>query len=100
MSDKTAPTAVHTDQPETESSQTMVAVEKKPNVIVRCIKSIKKTPPKTALAVVGGVSLVALGAALGRNTASSHVAIVTDDYDPEPIIVTGEVVESNETQTA
>jgi len=101
MSDKTTtPTAVPTDDSSTEESQTMVPVEKKPNPIVRIARKIKQTPPKTALAVAGGIGLVALGAALGRNTASTHVAIVSDDYEPEPILVTGEVVESNDTQTA
>jgi len=99
MSDKTPPTAVPADQPAEESTSTVVTVEKQPNVIVRGFRKIKQTPPKTALAVVGGVGLVALGAALGRSTAAHHIAIVEDDFDPEPIIVHSEVVESNDTQT-
>lgn len=100
MSDKTTPTAVPTEQPAAESAATLETVEKKPNVFVRAARKIKQTPPKTALAVAGGIGLVALGAALGRSTASTHIAIVEDDFDVEPLLVTGEVVESNETQTA
>jgi len=102
MSDKTtnAPTAVPTEKPAEESTSTVVTVEKQPNIIVRAARKIKQTPPKTAIAVVGGVGLVALGAALGRGTAAHHIAIVEDDFEPEPILVTGEFVESNDTKTA
>lgn len=100
MSEKTTPTAVPTEQPTEESSSTPAPVEKKPNPIVRLARKVKSTPPKTALAVAGGIGLVALGAALGRGTASHHVAIVEDDFEVEPLLVTGEVVESTETQTA
>ena len=100
MSDKTTPTAVPTEQPAAEESKAMETVEKQPNVIVRGFRKIKQTPPKTAFAIAGGIGLVALGAALGRNTAAHHIAIVEDDFEPEPLIVTGEVVESPETQTA
>lgn len=100
MSEKTTPTAVPTEQPAEESSQTLAPVEKKPNLAKRVVSKIKSTPPKTAIAVVGGVVLVAAGAALGRSTASTHIAIVEDDFDVEPLLVTGEVVESPDTQTA
>lgn len=100
MSEKTTPTAVPAEQPAEESSQTLAPVEKKPNPIVRIARKVKSTPPKTALAVAGGIGLVALGAALGRSTASTHIAIVEDDFDVEPLLVTGEVVESHDTQTA
>jgi hypothetical protein len=100
MSEKTTPTAVPTEQPAEESTSTVATVEKQPNAIVRGFRKIKQTPPKTALAVAGGIGLVALGAALGRNTAAHHIAIVEDDFDPEPLLVTGEVVESPDTQTA
>jgi len=100
MSEKTTPTAVPAEQPAEESTSTVATVEKQPNVIVRGFRKIKQTPPKTALAVAGGIGLVALGAALGRNTAAHHIAIVEDDFDPEPLLVTGEVVESPDTKTA
>lgn len=100
MSEKTRPTAVPSEQSETESTPTVVTVEKQPNVIVRGLKKIKQTPTKTRIAVIGGVGLVVLGAALGRGTAAHHIAIVEDDFDPEPLIVTGETVESNDTKTA
>lgn len=95
MSEKTTPTAVPTEQPKLEVPDSiMETVEKQPNVIVRAARKIKQTPPKTAIAVVGGVGLVVLGAALGRNTAAHHITIVESDFEPEPLIVTGEVEES------
>lgn len=100
MSDKTTPTAVPAEQLTEESTSQMATVEKQPNFIVRAARKIKTTPPKTALAVAGGVALVAVGAALGRSTAATHIAIVEDDFQPEPLFVTGEVVESPDTQTA
>lgn len=100
MSDKTPPPTVTPDQPAAESVAIVAPVEKQPNALVRGFRKIKQTPPKTALAVVGGIGLVALGAALGRNTAAHHIAIVETDFEPEPILVTGEVVESNDTKTA
>lgn len=60
-------------------------VEKQPNALVRGYRKIKNTPPKTAIAVVGGVVLVAAGAALGRKTAPYHVAVVEDEFEPEPL---------------
>lgn len=98
MSDKTPQPPVTNETPAEESSQEIAV--KKPNFIVRSIHKIKQTPPKTAIAVVGGVGLVALGAALGRTTASTHVAIVHDDFEPEPILVIDESLESNDSQTA
>lgn len=63
-----------------------VVVEKQPNFLVRGFRKIKNTPPKTAIAVVGGVALVAAGAVLGRSTAPYHVAIVEDEFQPEPLL--------------
>jgi len=100
MSEKTTPTAVPAEQPAEESSTDVTLVEKKPHFAKRVVNKIKSTPPKTALAVVGGVVLVTVAAAAGRATASTHLEIVNDDFEPEPLIVTGDVVESSETQTA
>lgn len=101
MSDKTTttPTAVPTDAEATESSTDVTLVEKQPNPLVRGWHAIKRNP-KTTLAVVGGAVLVTVAAAAGRATAGSHVEIVNDDYEPEPILVTGDVVESTDTKTA
>jgi hypothetical protein len=100
MSEKTTPTAVPAEQPAEESSTDVTLVEKKPNLVKRVGNKIKSVPPKTALAVVGGTVLVVVAASLGRATASTHLEIVNDDFDPEPLIVTGDVVESTDTQTA
>lgn len=62
-----------------------VVVEKQPNVLVRAFRKIKNTPPKTAIAVVGGVALVSAGAVLGRRTAPYHVAVIEDEFVPEPL---------------
>lgn len=62
-----------------------VVVEKKPNVLVRGYRKIRSTPPKTAIAIIGGVGLVTAGAVLGRKTAPYHVAVVEDEFVPEPL---------------
>lgn len=62
-----------------------VVVEKKPNAFVRGYRKIKNTPPKTAVAVAAGVALVTAGAVLGRKTAPYHVAVVEDEFVPEPL---------------
>jgi hypothetical protein len=62
--------------------------EKAPNAVVRTFRRIKTTPKKTAIAVGLGVGLVAAGAFLGRKSANSHLEIVQDDYEPEPLVVT------------
>lgn len=59
---------------------------KRPNVLVRAYRKIKTTPPRTALAVGAGVALVSAGAFLGRKSAPYHVAVVEDDFEPEPVL--------------
>lgn len=60
-------------------------VEKRPNILVRGYRKIRKDP-KTTLAVVGGTALVAGAAFLGRKSAPScdtpHADAV-DNYDGE-----------------
>lgn len=77
-----------TETPAAEVPSTPVLVEKQPNVLVRGFRKIKSTPPKTAIAVAGGVALVTAGAVLGRRTAPYHVAVVEGDFQPEPILET------------
>lgn len=97
MSQKTPnETTVHdiTSMPTDESTASLV--EKRPNVAVRAFRKIKNTPPKTALAVAGGVALVAAGAMLGRSTASYHVEVVDSELELEPILVTPASEESSD----
>lgn len=96
MSEKTRPTAVPTEQLD-ETSSDVPMVQKKPNPLIRIARKVKQTPPKTAIAVIGGVGLVLAGVALGRNTASTHLELVTDDYDPEPLIVSGDAESTDKT---
>lgn len=70
------------------SDESSTPKEKKPNVFKRGFRKIKSTPPKTALAVAGGVALVTAGALLGRKTAPLHLEVVDSDFDPEPMLVT------------
>lgn len=56
-------------------------VEKRPNILVRGYRKIRKDP-KTALAVVGGTVLVGGAAYLGRKTAPScdaEIHVITED---------------------
>lgn len=82
--DKSVPavTTVPADVPETTPTET-----KQPNPVVRAYRKIRATPPKTAIAVVGGVALVGAGAFLGRKSASYHVEVVEDDFEPEPVLL-------------
>jgi hypothetical protein len=74
---------------------------KRPNVLVRAARKIKSTPPKTAIAVVGGVALVSAGAILGRKSASYHVELVESPTEPEPVLQLTEAEEpSSTTETA
>lgn len=79
----TAPAGVPTDAP-TEV--------KRPNVVVRTFRAIKNDP-KTTLAVVAGVGLVAGSAFLGRKTAPLHIEIVESPIELEPVIVNATLVE-------
>lgn len=81
----------------TDSVPTVAVVEKQPNVLVRGFRKIRSTPPKTAIAVVGGVALVTAGAVLGRKTAPYHVAVVEDEFVPEPLFEVPAADESNDT---
>lgn len=85
MSNPNPPAATIKQVPATDPPIEGVVVEKKPNPIVRAYRKIKNTPPKTAIAVVGGVVLVSAGAVLGRKTAPYHVAVVEDEFVPEPL---------------
>ena len=94
----TTPAADVTTLPIAESVST--PAEKRPNVLVRGYRSIKQTPPKTALAVLGGVALVGLGAALGRQT--GNVFVVLDNTDPieDDDYAVDEIVPSSEDTVA
>jgi hypothetical protein len=98
MSNKTpsdSPVSNITSMPTDESATP--AVEKKPNAAKRAYRKIKSTPPKTAIAIVGGVALVTAGAMLGRKTAPLHLEVVDSDFDVEPMFVTPETEESDDT---
>lgn len=83
MSDKTPTvTAVPTADAGESSSET-----KRPNPLVRAYRKIKTTPPRTAIAVVGGVALVGAGAFLGRKSASTQIEVHFDDSDQEPLVI-------------
>ena len=73
----TAPTAVQT---------VPTAETKRPNILVRTGRAIKNTEPKTAVAVVGGVILVAAAAYLGRRSAPYSAVIIESDYELEPVL--------------
>lgn len=97
MSNTQKPTAPSTGEaPAANPVIEGVVVEKKPNIFVRGFRKIKNTPPKTAVAVVGGVALVAAGAVLGRSTAPYHVAIVEDEFAPEPLLEVPSADESDQ----
>lgn len=76
-----------TSMPDPETTAPAVEV-KQPNIFVRAGRKIKNTPPKTALAVAGGLVLVGAGAFLGRSTAPYHVEIVDSELELEPLFVT------------
>lgn len=84
--DKTDQVHSITSMPETGTD--VPVVEKRPNVLVRVGRKIKQTPPKTALAVVGGVVLVTAAAVAGRKSAPYHVEIVDSELELEPVLVT------------
>lgn len=83
----------------TDDSTTPVA-EKRPNPIVRGYRKIRQTPPKTALAIGLGVGLVTVGAVLGRKTAPLHLEIVESDFELEPVLVTPDSDNPDDTNAA
>lgn len=85
MSQPTVKPTTSTEVPATDHVIEGVVVEKKPNVFVRAARKIRSTPPKTAIALTGGVLLVAAGTVLGRKTAPYHVAVVEGEFVPEPL---------------
>lgn len=85
------------EKPAMNAVPTAVVVEEKPNALVRGFRKIRSTPPKTAIAIVGGVALVTAGAVLGRKTAPYHVAVIEDEFVPEPLFEVPPADESNDT---
>lgn len=88
MSNTQKPTAAQTGPEVVEGVVLPPVEEKRPNILIRGARKIKQTPPKTALAVLGGVGLVAAGAWMGRSSAPYHVEIVDSETPLEPILVT------------
>lgn len=72
---------------------------KRPNPLVRAYRKVKATPPKTAIAVVGGVALVGAGAFLGRKSAPYHVEVV-ESTELEPVIQVVDATEDNDDTVA
>jgi hypothetical protein len=89
------PTVVTTAPAETDT--TVQIEEKRPNVLVRAARAIKREP-KTTLAVVAGTALVAGSAFLGRKTAPLHIQIVESDIELEPVLQTPDT--SDDTKSA
>ncbi len=85
---------VHTVTSLPADEPTTTVVEKKPNAFVRGFRKIKSTPPKTALAVAGGVALVTAGAMLGRKTANLHPVIIDSDagFDADDLELMAEIL--------
>lgn len=103
MSDKTVPeTPVQniTSMPDPANPDPVVVEVARPNVLVRAFRKIRTTPPKTALAVVGGVALVSAGAVMGRKTAPLHLEIVDNEIELPPMLVTPASETENDTHTA
>lgn len=90
-------TPVHDISSMPTDESTTAVVEKKPNPFVRGYRKIKSTPPKTAIAVVGGVALVTAGAMLGRKTAPLHIEVIDSEFEPEPMLVTPDSEETTDT---